>query len=268
MDRRLAAITVLAPALAASASLKSATMFDKIISIHGTYLETTEPMECGSGPLGPEETSIVHEWFERVAGWPNFRVMYPMGSWSMDVEACRIPRPASACLADLDAAGVPYEPLDHAEHVFTPVRITGPVGGVTFEAWGDLVMDCEMAARLPAFAEVLAGRDVTSVGIMSAHRPAAAYSFHAIGLALDVNWMKATHWQRALWVKTDFQKTPDDYTCDVVHSTGTSRTLVGVACDLWRSRIFSTVITPNYNEGHANHFHLDLRPGDNRFFVR
>jgi hypothetical protein len=47
-----------------------------------------------------------------------------------------------------------------------------------------------------------------------------------------------------------------------------SRTLQAVACDLWESRLLNTVITPNYNEAHANHFHLDLRPGDNRYYLR
>jgi hypothetical protein len=258
---------VLVP-LVAAGSMKTASMFEKIISIHGTYLESTEPMECGASPIAPEDAALVRSWFERVADWPNFRHMYPMGTWEVDTAACTIPRTPAQCLAALDAAGVPYEPLDHAESLIAPVRITGPVDGVMLTSTRDIVVECELAARLPAMAAILKAREITEIGILSAHRPQAEYSFHAVGLALDVNWMKATHWQRAMWLKSDFEKTPELLTCQAKHETGMSRTLVGAACDLWRERVFNTVITPNYNEGHANHFHFDVRPGDNRFFVR
>jgi hypothetical protein len=260
-------IFALAPVILA-AGVNSAAMFEKIITIHGTYLESTEPMECGSAALGPEEGSRVRAWFERVAGWPNFRHMYPMGLWATDAPACRVPATPQQCLAALDAAGVPWEPVDHADNVFTPVRITGPVAGVKFESAHELIVDCELAARLPAMSAILSAREITAVGVMSAHRPQSVYSFHSLGLALDINWMKATHWQRAMWLKTDFEQTPELRTCDAKPSTGMARTLLGVACDLWQERVFNTVITPNYNEGHANHFHFDVRPGDNRYFVR
>jgi hypothetical protein len=258
---------LLAPALAAG-TIKSAAMFEKIISIHGTYLATTEPMDCGGEQASEEDLARTAQWFERVAGWPNFRQMYPMAEWARDVGACAAPRSPAECLSYLDEAGVPYEPVDHAENVFTPVRITGPVGGVRFESPGDIVVDCELAARLPDMAAVLRAREITAVGVMSAHRPQAVYSFHSIGLALDVNWMKATHWQRAMWLKNDFEATPELHTCDAHPEHGMGRVLLGVACDLWNGRVFNTVITPNYNEGHRNHFHFDLRPGDNRYFVR
>lgn len=258
---------LLVPALAIGA-VNTAAMFEKIISIHGTYLESTDPMECGTSPIGPEAAARIRSWFERVAGWPNFRHMYPMGVWEVDAQACVVPRTPAQCLEALDAAGVPYEPVDHAENLIAPVRITGPVDGVKLVSAHDVVIECELAARLPAMAQVLRAREITEIGVLSSHRPQSEYSFHAVGLALDVNWMKATHWQRAMWLKSDFERTPELLTCDAKHETGMSRTLVGAACDLWSERVFNTVITPNYNEGHANHFHFDLRPGDNRYFVR
>jgi hypothetical protein len=41
-----------------------------------------------------------------------------------------------------------------------------------------------------------------------------------------------------------------------------------IACDLAQSRHVSTVLTPNYNAGHRDHFHVDVRPDDPRVFVR
>jgi hypothetical protein len=32
--------------------------------------------------------------------------------------------------------------------------------------------------------------------------------------------------------------------------------------------LFNTVLTPNYNAGHRDHFHLDIRPDDQRFYFR
>jgi hypothetical protein len=71
-----------------------------------------------------------------------------------------------------------------------------------------------------------------------------------------------------VWLKTDFEKTPELHTCDAKPELGMGRLLLGVACDLYQERVFNTVITPNYNEGHRNHFHLDVRPGDNRYYIR
>ena len=39
-------------------------------------------------------------------------------------------------------------------------------------------------------------------------------------------------------------------------------------CELVESRRFNSVLTPNYNDGHRNHFHIDIRPADDRVFVR
>ena len=40
--------------------------------------------------------------------------------------------------------------------------------------------------------------------------------------------------------------------------TGISRELYGLVCEASTRRLFSTVLTPNYNEAHRNHFHLDI----------
>ena len=44
--------------------------------------------------------------------------------------------------------------------------------------------------------------------------------------------------------------------------------LHAIACDLAESHRFSSVLTPNYNAGHRDHFHIDIRPDDPRLFVR
>ena len=51
-------------------------------------------------------------------------------------------------------------------------------------------------------------------------------------------------------------------------TSGSARVLRRIACDLYRSGKFQSVLTPNYNEGHRDHFHIDIRPDDPRAFLR
>ena len=75
--------------------------------------------------------------------------------------------------------------------------------------------------------------------------------------------------QGPLSVDVDFETTPLHETCDAPPASNErASTLRDIACRLGRSRAFSTVLTPNYNEGHRDHFHVDIRPDDPRVFVR
>jgi hypothetical protein len=58
-------------------------------------------------------------------------------------------------------------------------------------------------------------------------------------------------------------------TCDAPRpATQRARALLDITCRLAKSRAFSTVLTPNYNDGHRDHIHLDIRPDDPRVFLR
>ncbi len=74
--------------------------------------------------------------------------------------------------------------------------------------------------------------------------------------------------ETVLSVLTDFVETPAHTTCDAPRGRGHARTLREIACELAGTHAFSSVLTPNYNDGHRNHFHLDARPDDPRTFVR
>lgn len=259
---------LMVPVLMAAAAVEPTGMFKKIISNHGTYLESAQPMECGDCLDGEASRERVRTWFERVAWWPNFRHMYPLGQWETDVQSCRAPRSAQECLAALQASGVPHEVLDDVDGLFVPVKITGPVEGVKFVQSKDLIVECELAAALPYVARVLSDNEITEVGVLSSYREDSLYSFHSLGLALDVNWMRSSRFLRAMWLKVDYEATPQELTCKAKTTTPMGKVLQKVACDLWDARVFNTVITPNYNEAHDNHFHFDLRPGDNRYFLR
>jgi len=81
---------------------------------------------------------------------------------------------------------------------------------------------------------------------------------------------------RWLSVRTDFVETPDVETCDpsnlgegsLYGDNERGRILHEIACELHESGELSTVLTPNYNEGHRGHFHIDIRPDDPRTYIR
>jgi hypothetical protein len=91
-------------------------------------------------------------------------------------------------------------------------------------------------------------------------------SFHTFGLALDMAAFRTQ--ERTLSVAKHFEATPQMRTCEATPATPEGKTLLALACALADSHRFSSVLTPNYNEGHRDHFHLDVRPDDPRLFLR
>jgi len=154
--------------------------------------------------------------------------------------------------------------------VAAPVELLGPIEGVWLRSMHPerpLVIACELAARLPALMRVLKERGVLGVDILSAYRDHPRTSFHTMGLGLDL----ARFWTRTGWlsVNDDYAPTPNQGTCEGAAPTSAkARRLRAIACAISRSNLFSSVLTPNYNEGHHDHFHIDARPNDPRLFLR
>ena len=176
------------------------------------------------------------------------------------------------CIRDSDEAEVPYALVRERPRtpVPTPVEITGPVGGVRFTSMREdrpVLLSCEMAARLPIVARAARRQNVTDIAILSSHRNRPRQSFHTMGMALDI-FSFATP-RGTMVVNDHFVETPAHQTCDAPRpSDWRAAALLRIACDLARSRRFNSVLTPNYNDGHRNHFHIDIRPDDDRVFLR
>ncbi len=214
----------------------------------------------------------------RIPTFPNYRAIIPGGVWDDDAHVFSI-RPEAECLAALDEAGIPYvrPPETITTPTPTPVEITGPIEGVSYgmisrereTEWYEerVIVSCEMALRMRTLSRVAAAHDVVRIEILSAYRTAPRSSFHTMGLGLDLFAFHRADGS-VLSVLDDFVETPAHTTCDAPRGTGHARTLLSIACDLARSHDFSSVLTPNYNDGHRNHFHLDARPDDPRTFVR
>ncbi|MBK7150418.1 MAG: extensin family protein [Sandaracinaceae bacterium] len=218
-------------------------------------------------PAGPAARAM----WQRIPEFFNFRAHIPGAEWRVNTAQQFAVRPEAECLADLVRLGVPARRRpDLVTPVPSPVELLGPVDGVWFlssHSERPILIACEMAARLPALVAVLKQHGVEGVEVLSAYREEPFTSFHTMGMALDINRLyRGRGW---LSVQSHYEATPDQRTCSGPQPAGgAARVLRRIACDLYRSGKFQSVLTPNYNEGHRDHFHIDIRPDDPRAFLR
>lgn len=213
-------------------------------------------------------TLIAH----RARGFPNSRARIRLGTWTTDPGAIWSIRDNDQCMRHLSQQQIAVEIYrgDLPTPVPAPVELIGPVDDIWFRsAHPDraVLMSCELAARLPTLVAILKRHGVRGVDVMSSYRPKPHQSFHTLGLGLDL--MRFWTPDGSLSVLDDFEPTPNHPTCSAPAArTEKGRTLRSIACDLAASHAFSSVLTPNYNAGHRDHFHVDARPGDARVFIR
>ncbi|MDD9932616.1 MAG: extensin family protein [Myxococcales bacterium] len=208
----------------------------------------------------------------RVQTFKNFRALTPGATWMVSRKARWSIDEDARCLERLQELGIRVRTWDDPlpNPVPTPVELIGRVDGIWFRMTHEertLLISCEMAARLPELTRVLKRHGIRGVDVMSAYRDSPRSSFHTMGLALDL--LRFFKLDDVLSVYYDYEETPDRETCaGPPPKKKRARILRDIACRLARSKRFSTVLTPNYNEGHRDHFHLDIRPDDPRIFLR
>ncbi len=218
---------------------------------------------------------VAEEIARRVHTFHNFRGDVAHGVFEEDPARVFAIRTSSRCLEELTALGIRHEAFRTTRSpIPTPVRIDGEVSGVTFRKLRDsapFIVACELAARLPRIARVLREHQIHTVDVMSSWRLTPRTSFHTMGLALDLNTFTRDDGS-TLDVLRDYPMRADAPTCEGVDASArpldANSALVALACDLSLRAGLQTVITPNYSEGHRNHFHIDIRPNDARRFVR
>jgi hypothetical protein len=219
-----------------------------------------------------QAAEAAHRIAQIVPTFTNYRSKIRNATWITDPAARWSIRDNEQCMRALHELGVPARSVSPllATPMPTPVEVTGAVDGVWFRmahANRSLLMSCEIAARLPIVAKVARAHQVEGISVISSYRDHPFPSFHTFGLALDFGRFFTA--SVALNVLADFQKTPKSETCEAPPSKQPkAQTLREIACELASSHMFSSVLTPNYNEGHRDHFHVDVRPDDERLFVR
>lgn len=190
-----------------------------------------------------------------------------------------------ACLARAEEAGVPLQLVTEQSTpgIAIPVRLTGPLHGVTFHANSSdagspyEILDCRLALALNEFARILAAADVTQVVHYSMYRPPrgawAASRLggqHAGGLAIDVAELVRNDGTR-LSVLDDFSGRIGAVTCGPRarprRKTEASLLLRKLLCDTLAEHLFHVVLTPNHNRAHRNHFHMEVMAHKLWFYV-
>lgn len=187
------------------------------------------------------------------------------------------------CLRALVRAGVPFERLRWGSSgMATPVVITGPIAGVFVRSGRGVppreTMDCLLAVALVRYARFLRARGIREVRHLSLHRPATPAEVerrpllprHPGGLAID-----AAVYVRddgvELNVTRDFHGRLGAPVCGPsarVSPQPESLALRAIFCDAVREGLFHVALSPNFNDEHHNHFHLEITRSVSWLFVR
>jgi hypothetical protein len=181
--------------------------------------------------------------------------------------------PLSECQTMLAAMGVSFEPTTHAPEspdthpgltcvIEDPVILHPPIHGVEVTSpWGEtpgMLAACSMALSLAMTVDDVAEQGVTTLYHMGTYNCRViagtdTLSRHAYGDAIDISGF-------------DFE---DGSSCTLVddweHDTSSPVTPCGIfmyeAAHRWFDAYYwNTILTPNYNEAHDDHFHVDLTP--------
>ena len=173
-----------------------------------------------------------------------------------------------------------------ARGVLAPVRLTGPLQGVTFRTdLGDParattpweIGDCRLVLALDDFAGILKQHGIVEVRHYSMYRPPPrAWPDGKIGarhdgaLALDAGRFVAKD-GAVLDVDKHFHGAIGARTCGdgaaPQPATDEALALRAILCEAVDRRLFNVVLTPNYNPPHKNHFHLEVTEGVKWFLV-
>jgi hypothetical protein len=178
-------------------------------------------------------------------------------------------------------------PVESARGVLAPLRLTGPMHGVLFHgvvapsqrATSPYeIVDCRLALALDDFARMLERHGVREVVHLSMYRAPAARGWaagrlggqHAGALAIDAAAFKKSD-GTTLDVDRDFAGRIGDTTCGhnaVEPRTVASAELRSIVCEAAEAHLFNVVLTPDFNQRHKNHFHLEVTANVGWFMVR
>ncbi len=187
----------------------------------------------------------------------------------------------AACRAQVAKLGLPVKrDRRPTPGVATALRFTGPLSGVTFltAGWKSPfgVMDCRLVLAFAEMAKVLTRYDITEVHCGTIYRrnsklASRKLSQHAHGLAADIVAFKLAD-GRLLNVERDFAGElgapvcgPDSSLSDLREQALILRNLL---CDLAREGVFHYMLTPNYDQAHHDHVHLDIKRDARRTVIR
>lgn len=177
------------------------------------------------------------------------------------------------CRAELERRGVAFKSAKRSG-IAIGVEITGPLGGIQFSSEQlPLVIDCSLAVSLDEAGKYLRELGVTKASYSSAYskrnvRGTNRPSKHSYGLAIDVHTFDVGM-LGTLRVDRDYEQgLGDDVDCVGRPLTQGGAIMKIMQCQLVRSGLFRLVLSPDYDDAHHDHFHLETQPWTERTGLR
>jgi hypothetical protein len=185
------------------------------------------------------------------------------------------------CFAELLERKVPFERVEPRRGVQAPIRLTGKVHGISYvQTWRaepdakapSTILDCRLALAIDDMSTVFAKHGVVEVEYLSMYRPGhhRPGTRHPAGRAIDVATAKLKD-GTVYSVHHHFFGTTGAKTCG--HGAAAPRRehpganfWREVTCELDALRSFNLALTPNYDWGHRDHLHLEVR-SDIRWYL-
>jgi hypothetical protein len=181
--------------------------------------------------------------------------------------------PARDCLAELDARHVGWK---HASRpgIAVAVELTGAIGGIALTSEDQpLVIDCSLAVSLDEAGHYMRALGLDRATFSSAYsvrnvRGTNHPSKHGFGLAIDVHTFSGPD-VGTLRVDRDFEQgLGDEVDCVGKPLTQGGAVLKVLQCQLVRSGLFYLVLSPDYDDAHHDHYHLEVKPWSQRPTLR
>lgn len=172
--------------------------------------------------------------------------------------------------------------------ITAPMRFAGPLRGITFRTDIPIaersttpyeLFDCRLVLALDDFTELLRAEGIVEVVLSSAYRPPPKASNsdrtqgkrHGGGLAIDIHRFGKAD---GTWIKVDrdFRGRMGAPVCgkrapSPPKSVPEAAMLRRLVCGAAERMLFQSILTPNYDYPHRNHFHLELTAGVRWFIV-
>jgi len=181
----------------------------------------------------------------------------------------------AACLRELGRLRIPFKMAKKRWPIWLPVRITGPMFGVTYKSMyhkSKPLVDCQFALGLYRAAKIFQKFGVVQLRYTSTYRPPPrrrwrSVGHHPQGMAMDINEVVFKDGTKLTLLK-DWEKFyggPGNCVGRVKSKSGAL--LRRITCALEKAHIFRRIISPDSDFAHRNHWHISgARVGD--AFVR
>jgi hypothetical protein len=188
------------------------------------------------------------------------------------------------CLSELARRQIAYRLEEETPGVRTPIRLKGPIGRIRFitgaldsERLPYEILDCRLVVALDEWTQVLEAHGISEVIFSSGFRPSHKAvadgtdgKRHSGALALDVHALRLRSGEE-LVVERDFHGRLETPVCGPdapppAPNTLEARELRSIICSSAEMRVFQSILTPNFDIHHANHFHLEVTPNV-RWFI-